>query len=87
MEPLSADERLAYTCVMLGVFYFFDVWLLGASFGKSIVIGLAIVIAALINMGRRWLMRVWLSALPEPAQWTDFFHQGVNDVFAKFASR
>jgi hypothetical protein len=98
MEPMSADERIAYTCIMLGLFYFFDVWLLGASFGKSTVIGLAIVMAALIDMGRRWLMRgglvltvlafgVWLSVLPEPAQWTDFFHQSFNDIFAKFASR
>jgi hypothetical protein len=39
MEPMSANERLVYT------------WLLGASLGKSIVIGFAIVIAALINMG------------------------------------
>ena len=98
MEPMSANERLVYTCVILGFFYLFDVWLLGASLGKSIVIGFAIVIAALINMGRRWLMRgglvltalafgVWLSVLPEPAQWTDFFHQGFNDIFARFASR
>jgi hypothetical protein len=98
MEPISADEHLAYTCLILGLFYLFDVWLLGASLGKSIVFGLAIALASLINMGRRWLMRgglvltalafgVWLSVLPEPAQWIDSFHQSFNGIFAKFASR
>ena len=76
----SSQEKHFYLSITVGFIYCMSLWMLGASWWKTPIIAMMVVLFFMIGWGMKWIGRgalilfpvaavVWLGAVPPPIEW------------------